>query len=140
MATKSAFLMRNIINKRGLYISTMAVMACSIIYILVDTGKLERLNLKDLLNVKITTASKTSQDLEIAPATAIVITREQIKLRGYQSLLDVLYDLPDMKVDDKVYSVCRSSTVFRGIQGQEKILLLKQKQLFRKHGRVLLKT
>src|SRR5689334_23302775 len=69
-----------------------------------DTGRLESLSLKALLNVKITTASKTSQDQETAPATVIVVSQEQIRTRGYQSLLDLLYDLPDMKVDDKVRS------------------------------------
>jgi len=89
-----------------------------------DTVNFEKLSLTDLLKVKITTASKTSMEIEKVPATVVIITKEQIKMRGYRSLLDVLYDLPDMKVDDKVYSVSRSSTVFRGIQGQEKILLL----------------
>jgi outer membrane receptor protein involved in Fe transport len=89
-----------------------------------DTVNFERLSLTDLLKVKITTASKTSLEIEKVPATVVIITKEQIKMRGYRSLLDVLYDLPDMKVDDKAYSISRSSTVFRGIQGQEKILLL----------------
>ncbi|MFL5745191.1 MAG: TonB-dependent receptor plug domain-containing protein, partial [Niastella sp.] len=102
----------------------ITIMACSITYSQVDTNKLQSLNLKDLLNVKITTASKTSQDLEMAPATVIVITQEQIKLRGYQSLLDVLYDLPDMKVDDKVRSHLHNNFVMRGTPGQEKFVIL----------------
>ena len=60
-----------------------------------DTAALEGLSLKDLLNMKITTASKTSEKSDKAPATVIVITAEQLKMRGYHSLLDVLYDLPD---------------------------------------------
>lgn len=84
----------------------------------------EKLSLTDLLKVKITTASKTSLEIEKVPATVVIITKEQIKMRGYRSLLDVMYDLPDMKVDDKAYSVSRTITSFRGIQGQEKILLL----------------
>jgi len=90
----------------------------------VDTGRLESLSLKDLLNVKITTASKTTQDLETAPATVIVITQEEIRSRSYQSLLDVLYDLPDMKVDDKVRSHLDNNFVLRGTPGQEKFVIL----------------
>jgi outer membrane receptor for ferrienterochelin and colicin len=110
-------------NKKMLLFA-ITIMACNITYSQVDTSKLQSLNLKDLLNVKITTASKTSQDLEMAPATVIVITQEQIKLRGYQSLLDVLYDLPDMKVDDKVRSHLHNNFVMRGTPGQEKFVIL----------------
>jgi len=89
-----------------------------------DTGRLEDLSLKALLNVKITTASKTSQDQETAPATVIVVSQEQIRTRGYQSLLELLYDLPDMKVDDKVRSHLDNNFVLRGTPGQEKFVIL----------------
>lgn len=81
-------------------------------------------SLQDLLNVKVTTASKTEQSLEMAPATAFVISHEQIVQRGYQSLLDLMYDLPDMKIDDKIYSGIRNSFTLRGIQGMEKMVIL----------------
>lgn len=89
-----------------------------------DTAVLEHLSLKELLNVKITTASKTSQGSELASAVVKVITREQIRMRGYQSLLDVLYDMPGFKIDDKMYSGMRNSITVRGIQGSEKIQIL----------------
>jgi outer membrane receptor for ferrienterochelin and colicin len=89
-----------------------------------DTSILENLTLKDLLNLKVTTASKVSEELEKAPATVLVVTGEQIKIRGYQSLLDVIYDLPDIKVDDKIYSGIRNTFTLRGTQGQEKFMIL----------------
>jgi outer membrane receptor for ferrienterochelin and colicin len=85
---------------------------------------LTEFSLKELLDIKVTTASRTSQMLKTAPATVIVITREQIRTRGYQSLLDVMYDLPDMKVDDKIYSGIRNSFTLRGTQGSEKMVIL----------------
>lgn len=85
---------------------------------------LTNFSLKELLNLKVVTVSKTSQNLETAPATVIVITREQIKSRGYQSLLDVMYDLPDVKVDDKIYSGIRNSFTVRGTQGSEKMVIM----------------
>lgn len=84
----------------------------------------DSLSLKDLLNVKVVTASKLSQGLEMAPATVIVVTKEQIRQRNYQSLLDVMYDLPDIKVDDKIYSGILNSFTVRGIQGSEKFIIL----------------
>jgi len=92
-----------------------------------DTVKspgLEEMTLEQLMNIKITTASRTPQELDKAPATVIVVTREQITARGYQSLLDVMYDLPDIKVDDKIYSGIRNTFTVRGTQGQEKFVLL----------------
>src|ERR1700681_2927227 len=89
-----------------------------------DNSKLEVLSLKDLLNVKITTASKKSEGLDKAPATVVVITEEQIKIQGYHSLLDVLQDLPDMKVDDKLYSLALNSFTMRGVPGQDKFIIL----------------
>jgi outer membrane receptor protein involved in Fe transport len=89
-----------------------------------DSARLDNLSLRDLLKVKITTASKTSQTLELASAVVTVITKEQIRSRGYQSLLDVMYDLRDIKVDDKMYSGMRNSFTVRGIQGSEKFIIL----------------
>ena len=85
---------------------------------------LENLSLKELLSIKVTTVSKASEELEMAAATIVVVTKAQIKIRGYQSLLDVLYDLPDIKIDDKVYSGIRSSFTVRGVQGQDKFIIL----------------
>lgn len=84
----------------------------------------ENLSLKELLNIKVTTVSKASEELEMAAATIALVTKAQIKNRGYQSLLDVLYDLPDIKIDDKVYSGIRSSFTVRGVQGQDKFIIL----------------
>jgi len=89
-----------------------------------DTSKIDDLSLKELLNVNVSTASKTLQQLDQAPATVIVITREQIKLRGYQSLHDLIIDLPDMKLDDKIDPGTGNSLTVRGTQGQQNLIIL----------------
>lgn len=111
-------------TKRALICSSMALIAFISAYSQPDSSRFRQLSLKELLNLKITTASKTSQELEMAPATVIVITQEQIRSRGYQSLLDALYDLPDMKVDNKVRSHLLNNFVMRGTPGQEKFVIL----------------
>lgn len=111
-----------VIKKTGCFIAT-AMAACTA-FGQQDTARLQEMSLKDLLNVKVTTASKSLQDIGIAPATITVITKEQIRMRGYQSLLDLIYDLPDVKVDDKIYSGIRNSFTVRGIQGSEKFIIL----------------
>ncbi len=89
-----------------------------------DTTKLEDLSLKELLDVKVVTASKNPQNSDMAPATVTVISQVWIRMRGYQSLLDLIMDLPDMKVDDKIAPGSRNSVTVRGIQGQQNFVIL----------------
>lgn len=48
------------------------------------------LDLVKLLNVEVSTASKTSESVEDAPAVITVVTREDIRRWGYQSVAEVL--------------------------------------------------
>ena len=48
------------------------------------------LDLVKLLNVEVSTASKTSESVEDAPAVITVVTREEIRRWGYQSVAEVL--------------------------------------------------
>ncbi|HEY8893958.1 MAG TPA: TonB-dependent receptor, partial [Niastella sp.] len=101
-----------------------AALAGNNAYSQTDTTRLENLSLEQLLKVKVTTATRKAQELGLTPATVVVVSKEQIRIRGYQSLLDVLYDLPDMKIDDKIYSMYRNSLTIRGTQGSEKLVIL----------------
>lgn len=87
-------------------------------------SNLNEMTLEELLKVKVTTATKTLQEQDIAPAKVVLISKEQIKARNYQSLLDLLYDLPGFKIDDKIYSGSRNSLTIRGIQGQQNFFIL----------------
>jgi len=63
-----------------------------------ETEDLERLSLEELMNVHVVTASNMSERLSEAPATVIVISREDIRRRGYRDLSRILDDLPGMNV------------------------------------------
>jgi outer membrane receptor for ferrienterochelin and colicin len=89
-----------------------------------DSSDLTNMSLESLQDVKVTTASRISQEAKKAPAQVMVITEEQIRVRGYRSLLDVLTDLPDIKVDGKVNGMTYNSFTVRGIQGQEKFIIM----------------
>ena len=56
------------------------------------------MSLEDLLNLKISTVSRVEEDLDSAPGSVYVITREMIKNRGYSSLKDVLQVVPGISV------------------------------------------
>ena len=81
------------------------------------------ISLEDLLTTKVVTASKLEQNIGNAPANIIVISEDQIKLRGYQSLFDVLIDLPDFKnTSNKTGGNTHFSV--RGVAGQDKFIIM----------------
>lgn len=59
---------------------------------------LSDLSLEELMNVRVVTASNTAERLSDAPATVIVLTRDEIERRGYSDLSQILDDLPGMDV------------------------------------------
>lgn len=77
-----------------------------------------------LLNTPIVTASKMAQGADSAPATVLVVTQEQIRRRNYRSLLDLLRDLPDFKVDQRADPEWYHDWTVRGVNGHDKFVLL----------------
>lgn len=56
------------------------------------------LSLEELMNVKVSTASKREERINETPNVMHVITQQQIKSRGYRNLRDVLSDIPGFNV------------------------------------------
>jgi len=56
------------------------------------------MSLEELMNVSVQTASNREEKQSEAPATVIVISREDITTRGYHSMIDILNDLPGMDI------------------------------------------
>ena len=82
------------------------------------------MSLEELLHVQVTSASKMEQDLANAPSHLIVITREQIRDRGYQSLEDILRDLPAIDIQEYSHVFSFNRITMRGISGNNKFLIL----------------
>lgn len=59
-----------------------------------DLLNIDELSLEALLNFSITSALRKVEKLSEAPATALVITAQQIKERGYEYFEDLLRDIP----------------------------------------------
>ncbi|MEI6563023.1 MAG: TonB-dependent receptor [bacterium] len=88
---------------------------------------LNKLSLEELMKVEIatvTTASKREEKTIEAPATVIVITANDIQLRGYSTLKDVLRDLPGMDTRGYYFSEDGTEVAVRGIVGNNKIVVL----------------
>ncbi|MEK7434945.1 MAG: TonB-dependent receptor [Cyanobacteriota bacterium] len=56
--------------------------------------ELSSMSLEELLNLEVTTSSKKSESLDVTPNVMYVITAEEIKKSGYQSIADVLNRIP----------------------------------------------
>jgi outer membrane cobalamin receptor len=80
--------------------------------------------LEDLMNIAITTASRTTEGLTDAPARVQVVTAAQIQRRGYRSLSDVLKDLPDFKVDVAGNWDFPAELTVQGVRGATRVVLL----------------
>jgi len=62
--------------------------------------ELETYSLKELLNVEVTTASKRPEKVGEIPASVVLITREQIEKFGYQTLTEILENIPGLYYTD----------------------------------------
>ncbi|HEX6737008.1 MAG TPA: TonB-dependent receptor plug domain-containing protein, partial [Vicinamibacteria bacterium] len=85
------------------------------------------LTLEELLKVRIptvSTASKTAEKATEAPATVVVITRNDIRLRGYRNLRDIFRDLPGMESIGAFYGEFGDLVPVRGVTGNNKIVAL----------------
>jgi outer membrane cobalamin receptor len=90
----------------------------------VKTADLANATLEELMNIPVTTATRASETLANAPARMQVITEEQIRIRGYRSLRELLEDLPDFKVDlagDQDYP---TELTVQGTRGASRVIVL----------------
>lgn len=77
----------------------------------IDPDALLDMSLERLVNLNVATATTYQQRLQDAPASASVITREQIRQHGYKTIADALATLPS------VYITYDRSYRFIGVRG-----------------------
>lgn len=86
--------------------------------------KLRELSLEELLNVPVVTATKQEQSSLDAPATVYVFTEQQIRNRGYNSIEDLLEDVPEVEIQRESNHETWNNVTMRGVSGNEKFILL----------------
>ena len=72
------------------------------------------MSLEDLLNIKVTVASKTEQTVGDAPSSVTVITREEMKNMGVGSVEEMLNYIPGFVVSRNVTSFRKENVTVRG--------------------------
>jgi len=87
-----------------------------------DLDEWLEMDLSELMNVKVTTATKRSQLVDKVPATVRIITDKEIQERAYYSLEDVLRDLPGFQFRDILGF--NSYSFQRGAPSQNNLILV----------------
>jgi iron complex outermembrane receptor protein len=89
-----------------------------------DDDEMGLISLEDLLNIEVTTASKSAQKISDAPATIYAFSRNQIRNRGYRNLEQLLEDVPEIEIQRKAVAEYNNYYSFRGIAGNDKLVVL----------------
>jgi outer membrane cobalamin receptor len=76
------------------------------------------------MNIVITTASRSPEGLAGAPARVQVVTGAQIARRGYRSVVELVKDLPDFKLDLAGEPDFPVELTIQGTRGAGRVVLL----------------
>jgi outer membrane receptor for ferrienterochelin and colicin len=76
------------------------------------------------MDKEITTASKSTEKISEAPATVYVISKDEIRQRGYIYLKDALRDLPGMETIENYFTEKGTLVPVRGAVGNNTIIVL----------------
>lgn len=94
------------------------------------SGQDDELKLDDELRwmraekITVRTATLREESLAHAPATIRVVTREQIRNRGYRSLYELLRDQPGIDILDHAQAESKHRFTIRGVTGNHKFIIL----------------
>lgn len=89
-----------------------------------EVNALLPLSLEELINVPIVTASRRSEVRDHTPAFVVVISREQIRERGYRDLADLLEALPGVDFMRGTRSAGFNNFSLHGYSGPNKLLIM----------------
>lgn len=109
-------------KRNFLFLLSLILITASVVKAQQDTASF--LTLEQMMNIEVVTASKSAQKLTDAPATMYVVTREQIKARGYSGLNEVLADIPEIEVIWGTSSSSFDNITLRGMSGNSKFVIM----------------
>lgn len=84
----------------------------------------KEMSLEELMDVEVTSVSRTKEKLSEAPAMVYVILAQDIQERGYVTILDVLEDIPEFELHENSSAEIHNGIVTRGVSGQDHLVFL----------------
>ncbi len=108
-----------IVNRSGQFFLTLFVLFSAITSFVFaqEVEKLFKMDIEDLMDVKITVASRSERSIKDLPSTVRIITREEILNNNYSSLVDALKDIPGVKVSQPGTGTHGEKYLMRGLWG-----------------------
>ena len=82
-----------------------------------EVEKLFEMDIEDLMDIKISVASRSERSIKDLPSTVHIITREEILCNSYSSLVDALKDIPGVKVSQPGTGTHGEKYLMRGLWG-----------------------
>lgn len=110
--------------KKKLFYLLCLIFTSGILKAQVNDSLLFEMSLEELMDFVVVSASKSEQKMSDAPSTIYVVSAEQIKLRGYTNLEEVLEDIPEIEIQRKSATEFSNLFSFRGVPGNDKFLVL----------------
>jgi len=90
-----------------------------------ENKTLYEMTLEELMHAKVVSASRSEKTIERLPATIYVIDKEEIDRNHYSSLVDVLKDIPGIKVSQPGSGTDGETFLMRGLYGNYYTKILK---------------
>jgi len=84
---------------------------------------LHSLSLEELMNIEVSSSTRKTETINKAPSVMYAITDQQIKARGYKTLLDVLQHVPGWDISSPNGNWVGQYASIRGTRGLRQILL-----------------
>ncbi len=81
-------------NMRNLGMQVVVLLLCAPLGHAQRQDDLFTMSLSDLMNVRVVTANRITQDVADIPASVVVIDRQEIRRRGYTTLVEILQHIP----------------------------------------------
>ncbi len=89
-----------------------------------ELNSLLGMDLGQLLNLQVSTASRHAERYSSTPGTLLVVSRQQIRERGYRTLAELLADMPSVDVQNLSDGTSNNRVAVRGVVGNNKLLIL----------------
>jgi hemoglobin/transferrin/lactoferrin receptor protein len=82
-----------------------------------EVEKLFKMDIEDLMDIKVGVASRSERSIKDLPSSVHIITREEILNNNYSSLVDALKDIPGVKVSQPGTGTHGEKYLMRGLWG-----------------------
>ena len=109
----------------GIVLLSPSVLMAGMVHDNADINELLELDMKQLLDIGVTSASRENESAVDAPAKVVVITAQDIRNRGYINLFDLLKGEAGIDAHEYSHETTYTRLAVRGVVGNNKFIIQK---------------